>query len=153
MSTTEFHTPDLQEAFDLLDFNKTGVVDIKEALHSLKMLEYDEKYPEIYNFVEEFGDGKFNFDQFEKKAKILLTVGMKTMYDLFINKPGQKVITKEELGKICKDLRERFTDKDLDFIMQNVGDGRTINFGSFKTFSTPVLFLIYGTTWSNISSL
>ena len=94
MSTTEFHTPDLQEAFDLLDFNKTGVVDIKEALHSLKMLEYDEKYPEIYNFVEAFGDGKFNFDQFEKKAKILLTdvhddVGMRTMYDLFINDPGK----------------------------------------------------------------
>ena len=139
MSTTEFHTPDLQEAFDLLDFNKTGVVDIKEALHSLKMLEYDEKYPEIYNFVESFGDGKFNFDQFEKKAKILLTdvhddVGMRTMYDLFINNPKQEVITRDELGKICKDLGERFTDKDLDFIMQNVGDGRTINFGSFKTF-------------------
>jgi Ca2+-binding EF-hand superfamily protein len=139
MSTTEFHTPDLQEAFDLLDFNKTGVVDIKEALHSLKMLEYDEKYPEIYNFVESFGEGKFNFDQFAKKAQILLTdvhedVGVRTMYDLFINNPDKEVITRADLEKICKDLGERFTDKDLDFIMQNVGDGRTINFGSFKTF-------------------
>ena len=139
MSNTEFYLPDLQEAFDLLDFNKTGVVDIKEALHSLKMLEYDEKYPEIYNFVESFGDGKYKFDEFEKKAKILLTdvhddVGMRTMYDLFINNPGQEVITRAELEKICKDLGERFTDKDLDFIMQHVGDGRTINFGSFKNF-------------------
>ena len=139
MSNSEFHMPDLQEAFDLLDFNKTGVVDIKEALHSLKMLEYDEKYPEIYNFVESFGEGKFNFDQFAKKAQILLTdvhedVGVRTMYDLFINNPDKEVITRADLEKICKDLGERFTDKDLDFIMQNVGDGRTINFGSFKTF-------------------
>ena len=139
MSTTEFHMPDLQEAFDLLDFNKTGVVDIKEALHSLQMLEYDEKYPEIYNFIESFGEGKFNFDQFEKKAKILLTdvhddIGVRTMYDLFINNPGQEVITRSELEKICKDLGERFTDKDLDYIMKQVGDGKTINFGSFKTF-------------------
>ena len=139
MSSTEFHMPDLQEAFDLLDFNKTGVIDIKEALHSLKMLEYDEKYPEIYNFVESFGEGKFNFDQFAKKAQILLTdvhedVGVRTMYDLFINNPDKEVITRADLEKICKDLGERFTDKDLDFIMQSVGDGRTINFGSFKTF-------------------
>ena len=139
MSNSEFHMPDLQEAFDLLDFNKTGVVDIKEALHSLKMLEYDEKYPEIYNFVESFGEGKFNFDQFAKKAQILLTdvhedVGVRTMYDLFINNPDKEVITRAGLEKICKDLGERFTDKDLDFIMKNVGDGRTINFGSFKTF-------------------
>ena len=139
MSSTEFHMPDLQEAFDLLDFNKTGVVDIKEALHSLKMLEYDEKYPEIYNFIESFGEGKFNFDQFAKKAQILLTdvhedVGVRTMYDLFINNPDKEVITRADLEKICKDLGERFTDKDLDFLMQNVGDGKTINFGSFKTF-------------------
>ena len=139
MSTTEFHMPDLQEAFDLLDFNKTGVVDIKEALHSLHMLEYDERYPEIYNFIESFGEGKFNFEQFEKKAKILLTdvhddVGVRTMYDLFINNPGQEVITRSELEKICKDLGERFTDKDLDYLMKQVGDRKTINFGSFKVF-------------------
>ena len=124
--------PDLQEAFDLLDFNKTGVVDIKEALHSLKMLEYDEKYPEIYNFIKSFGEGKFNFDQFAQKAQILLTdvhedVGVRTMYDLFINNPDKEVITRADLEKICKDLGERFTDKDLDFLMQNVGDGKTIN--------------------------
>ena len=76
---------DLKEAFDLLDYKKEGIVDIAESLESLRTLEYDKKYPVIYNFVESIGEGKYTFDQFQEKVTILLRdvhddIGTGTVY-------------------------------------------------------------------------
>ncbi len=54
----EISNKDLKEAFDLLDFNKEGVVDIADAVQSLKTLEYDKNFPVLFKFMEEIGEGK-----------------------------------------------------------------------------------------------
>lgn len=135
----EISNKDLKEAFDLLDYNKEGVVDIKDAIQSLKTLEYDKNFPVLFKFMEEIGEGKLTYDEFEKKIGVLLSDvhddnGLKRMFELFINDKSKNVIDIEALKRICAELGETFTEKDTDFIMKEVGDGNAITFEKFMEF-------------------
>ena len=133
----EISNKDLKEAFDLLDFNKEGVVDIADAVQSLKTLEYDKNFPVLFKFMEEIGEGKLTYDEFEKKIGVLLSDvhddnGLRRMFELFINDKSKNVI--EALKRICSELGESFTEKDTEFIMKEVGDGNAITFEKFMEF-------------------
>lgn len=135
----EISNKDLKEAFDLLDFNKEGVVDIADAVQSLKTLEYDKNFPVLFKFMEEIGEGKLTYDEFEKKIGVLLSDvhddnGLRRMFELFINDKSKNVIDIEALKRICSELGESFTEKDTEFIMREVGDGNAITFEKFMEF-------------------
>lgn len=135
----EISNKDLKEAFDLLDFNKEGVVDIADAVQSLKTLEYDKNFPVLFKFMEEIGEGKLTYDEFEKKIGVLLSDvhddnGLRRMFELFINDKSKNVIDIEALKRICSELGESFTEKDTEFIMKEVGDGNAITFEKFMEF-------------------
>ena len=135
----DYTNRDLKEAFDLLDFRHEGTVDIAESLESLRTLEYDKRYPVIYNFIEAIGEGKFTYEEFERKLTIMLQdihddIGLRRMFDLFINNPNKDTIDFDSLKKICKELGETFTDKDAEFIMNEVGDGEKITYNKFQEF-------------------
>lgn len=136
---TDYSSPELKEAFDLFDFNHEGVVNVEETLESLKRLDYDKKYPTIYEVVESFGEGDLTYEDFAEKFTYALTdphgdVGVQRLFDLFINDPKKKSIDLDGLKKICKELGEILTDKDAEFIMNEVGDGESISFDEFKEF-------------------
>lgn len=133
----EISNKDLKEAFDLLDFNKEGVVDIADAVQSLKTLEYDKNFPVLFKFMEEIGEGKLTYDEFEKKIGVLLSDvhddnGLRRMFELFINDKSKNVIDIEALKRICSELGESFTEKDTEFITKEVGDA--ITFEKFMEF-------------------
>ena len=135
----EISNKDLKEAFDLLDFNKEGVVDIADAVQSLKTLEYDKNFPVLFKFMEEIGEGKLTYDEFEKKIGVLLSDvhddnGLRRMFELFINDKSKNVIDIKALKRICSELGESFTEKDTEFIMKEVGDGNAITFEKFMEF-------------------
>ena len=135
----EISNKDLKEAFDLLDFNKEGVVDIADAVQSLKTLEYDKNFPVLFKFMEEIGEGKLTYDEFEKKIGVLLSDvhddnGLRRMFEPFINDKSKNVIDIEALKRICSELGESFTEKDTEFIMKEVGDGNAITFEKFMEF-------------------
>lgn len=135
----EISNKDLKEAFDLLDFNKEGVVDIADAVQSLKTLEYDKNFPVLFKFMEEIGEGKLTYDEFEKKIGVLLSDvhddnGLRRMFELFINDKSKNVIDIEALKRICSELGESFTEKDTELIMREVGDGNAITFEKFMEF-------------------
>ena len=135
----EISNKDLKEAFDLLDFNKEGVVDIADAVQSLKTLEYDKNFPVLFKFMEEIGEGKLTYNEFEKKIGVLLSDvhddnGLRRMFELFINDKSKNVIDIEALKRICTELGESFTEKDTEFIMKEVGDGNAITFEKFMEF-------------------
>ena len=135
----EISNKDLKEAFDLLDFNKEGVVDIADAVQSLKTLEYDKNFPVLFKFMEEIGEGKLTYDEFEKKIGVLLSDvhddnGLRRMFELFINDKSKNVIDIEALKRICSELGESFTEKDTEFIMKEVGDGNAITLEKFMEF-------------------
>ena len=135
----EISNKDLKEAFDLLDFNKEGVVDIADAVQSLKTLEYDKNFPVLFKFMEEIGEGKLTYDEFEKKIGVLLSDvhddnGLRRMFELFINDKNKNVIDVEALKRICSELGESCTEKDTEFIMKEVGDGNAITFEKFMEF-------------------
>lgn len=135
----EISNKDLKEAFDLLDFNKEGVVDIADAVQSLKTLEYDKNFPVLFKFMEEIGEGKLTYDEFEKKIGVLLSDvhddnGLRRMFELFINDKSKNVIDIDALKRICSELGESFTEKDTEFIMREVGDGNAITFEKFMEF-------------------
>ena len=122
-----------------MDFNKEGVVDIADAVQSLKTLEYDKNFPVLFKFMEEIGEGKLTYDEFEKKIGVLLSDvhddnGLRRMFELFINDKSKNVIDIEALKRICSELGESFTEKDTEFIMKEVGDGNAITFEKFMEF-------------------
>ena len=145
----EISNKDLKEAFDLLDFNKEGVVDIADAVQSLKTLEYDKNFPVLFKFMEEIGEGKLTYDEFEKKIGVLLSDvhddnGLRRMFELFINDKSKNVIDIEALKRICSELGESFTEKDTEFIMKEVGDGNAITLKkNFNNISYERLFIQY----------
>lgn len=135
----EIESPELKEAFDLFDFRKEGKIDVEETIESLKRLEYETKNPAMFELVSSLGTGALTYKKFEEKITALLNTqkddeGMHRIFNLFINNKKQDTISFDSLKKICRDLGETFTDKDAEFIIDNVGDGSKITFEQFKAF-------------------
>lgn len=135
----DIQNPELKEAFDLFDFKKEGKIDIAETLEALKRLEYDIKNPAMFELVSSLGEGALTYNKFEEKITALLNTqkddeGMHRIFNLFINNKTLETINLDQLKKICRELGETFTDKDAEFIMNNVGDGTKITFDQFKAF-------------------
>ena len=135
----DYDSPELKEAFDLIDYNKEGTIDISEAIQTLKDSDYDKESPVIFGFLQSIGEGKYTFPQFEKKVNEILEeqsadAGLKQTFDLFVNDPHENQITLEALKRICKELGESFNNGDVEYIIKEVGDGNSINYEQFVKF-------------------
>ena len=135
----EYDSPELKEAFDLIDYNKEGTIDITEAIQTLKDNDFDKESPVIFGFLQTIGEGKYTYPQFEKKVNEILAeetadAGLKQTFDLFVNDPNGNAITLDALKRICKELGETFNNGDVEFVVNEVGDGNSINYEQFVKF-------------------
>jgi Ca2+-binding EF-hand superfamily protein len=135
----DYDSPELKEAFDLIDYNKEGTIDITEAIQTLKDNDFDKESPVIFGFLQTIGEGKYTYPQFEKKVNEILAeetadAGLKQTFDLFVNDPTGSAITLDALKRICKELGETFNNGDVEYIVNEVGDGNSINYEQFVKF-------------------
>ena len=135
----DYDSPELKEAFDLIDYNKEGTIDITEAIQTLKDNDFDKESPVIFGFLQTIGEGKYTYPQFEKKVNEILAeetadAGLKQTFDLFVNDPNGSVITLDALKRICKELGETFNNGDVEYVVNEVGDGNSINYEQFVKF-------------------
>lgn len=135
----EYDSPELKEAFDLIDYNKEGTIDITEAIQTLKDNDFDKESPVIFGFLQTIGEGKYTYPQFEKKVNEILAeetadAGLKQTFDLFVNDPNGNAITLDALKRICKELGETFNNGDVEYVINEVGDGNSINYEQFVKF-------------------
>ena len=111
---------EIKEIFDLFDTDGSGSIDAKELKVAMKSLGYDAKKEEIKKMIADAdrdGNGYIDYDEFlemmiprlasrDPKEEMLKAFKM-------IDADGSGIITFTELKKVCKELGENLTDKEI----------------------------------------
>ena len=139
MSQIEIDKPSARTAFDLLDYNKEGTLDLEEILNNMLKLGIDNSHPEMFDLVESLGKNKINYREFEDALNELMRqkeedTGLQRMYDLLIFNPKAQAIDKELLKKIGEETGNPLTDYEITYLLNKAGNGKTISLESFIDF-------------------
>ena len=138
-STYRINNQNLKNAFDLLDYNREGEVDIPAVLENLKKMGYEDSHPEIFDLISSLGEGKINYSDYLTSLSDIMNqkdedAGLQRMYDLLIYNPKIQTIDFETLKKIGQDTGHPLTDLEIKFALNEIGDGKTIPIEAFINF-------------------
>ena len=139
MSLIQIDKNSAKRAFDLLDYNNEGTIDIEEVLNNMIKLGYDKRHPEAFNLVESLGNNKINYNEFERKLNELMRQkrddsGLQRMYDLLIFNPKSQAIDRTLLIKIAEETGNQLNEYEIKYLLNKAGNGKTISLQSFIDF-------------------
>ena len=139
MSLIEIDVQSAKNAFDLLDYNKEGIVNIEEVLENMVKLGLDKTHPEVYDLVESLGTNKINYNDFEKNLNELMRqkeedTGLQRMYDLLLFDQKSQNIDRELLKKIAIETGNPLSEFEITYLLNRAGNGKTISLESFIDF-------------------
>ena len=139
MSLIEIDVQSAKNAFDLLDYNKEGIVNIQEVLENMVKLGLDKTHPEVYDLVESLGTNKINYNDFEKNLNELMRqkeedTGLQRMYDLLLFDQKSQNIDRELLKKIAIETGNPLSEFEITYLLNRAGNGKTISLESFIDF-------------------
>ena len=139
MSRIQIDKNSAKRAFDLLDYNNEGTIDIEEVLNNMIKLGYDKRHPEAFNLVESLGNNKINYNEFERKLNELMRQkrddsGLQRMYDLLIFNPKSQAIDRTLLIKIAEETGNQLNEYEIKYLLNKAGNGKTISLQSFIDF-------------------
>jgi len=135
---------EFKELFDLLDYDKKGLIDPKELLAVLKSGKWHEKNPMQFALIseidnEENADG-ITFQQFLNIFTIELVqdTSEEHIANLFrmIDITGTGTIKLTDLQKLVREVGETVSTEELREMLRKVGDGKEITFDEFHTIMT-----------------
>ncbi|XP_039343999.1 caltractin-like isoform X3 [Mauremys reevesii] len=117
---TEEQKQQLREAFDLLDTDGTGTVDVKDLKVSIRALGYEPKKEEMKKIISEVdkeGSGKINFDSFlyamtQKMSEPESREDILKAFKLFDDN-GTGKISFQNLKRVAGEIGENLTDEEL----------------------------------------
>ncbi|XP_074820458.1 uncharacterized protein LOC141994187 isoform X1 [Natator depressus] len=130
---TEEQKQQLREAFDLLDTDGTGTVDVKDLKVSIRALGYEPKKEELKKIISEVdkeGSGKINFDSFlyamtQKMSEPESREDILKAFKLFDDN-GTGKISFQNLKRVAGEIGENLTDEELQEMIDEAdvdGDG------------------------------
>ena len=98
----------LKNAFELLDYNQEGEIDIPSVLENLKKIGYEKSHPELFDLINSLGEGKINYSDFLTTLSDIMNEneedgGLQRMYDLLIYNPKIQFIDHETLKRISQE--------------------------------------------------
>ena len=139
MSQIEIDVQSAKNAFDLLDYNKEGIVNIEEVLGNMVKLGLDKTHPEVFDLVESLGNNKINYNDFEKNLNEIMRqkeedTGLQRMYDLLLFDQKSQNIDRELLKKIGIETGNPLTEFEITYLLNKAGNGKTITLESFIDF-------------------
>ena len=139
MNKIQIDTISAKNAFNLLDYNKEGTIDVEEVLDNMIKLGYDKKHPEAFDLVESLGNNKIKYNEFEKSLNELMgqkeeDAGLQRMYDLLIFNPKSQAIDRELLIKIAEETGNPLNEFEIKYLLNKAGNGKTISLQSFIDF-------------------
>ena len=129
----------LKDSFDLLDYNKEGELDIPQVLENMIKLGYDKTHPELFDLIESLGENKINYSDYVTIITEIMNqkeedAGLQRMYDLLIYNPKIQMIDHDTLKRISEETGNPLTEIEIQFALNEVGDGKTIPIESFIKF-------------------
>ncbi|XP_044887442.1 caltractin-like isoform X3 [Mauremys mutica] len=130
---TEEQKQQLREAFDLLDTDGTGTIDVKDLKVSIRALGYEPKKEEMKKIISEVdkeGSGKINFDSFlyamtQKMSEPESREDILKAFKLFDDN-GTGKISFQNLKRVAGEIGENLTDEELQEMIDEAdvdGDG------------------------------
>jgi len=140
MTTTyRLNNQNLKNAFDLLDYRQEGELDIPAIMENLKKMGYDKSHPELFDLINSLGNDKLNYSDYVTTLSDIMNqkdedAGLQRMYDLLIYNPKIQFIDYETLKKISQETGHSLTDMEIQFALNEIGDGKTIPIESFIKF-------------------
>ena len=138
-ATLKLNNKNLKNAFELLDYQQEGEIDIPTILENMVKLGYDQVHPELFDLFESLGEEKINYSDYVTTIGEIMNqkeedAGLQRMYDLLIYNPKVQTIDHETLKRISQETGHPLTDMEIEFALKEVGDGKTIPIESFIKF-------------------
>ena len=135
-ATLKLNNKNLKNAFELLDYQQEGEIDIPTILENMVKLGYDQVHPELFDLFESVGEEKINYSDYVTTIGEIMNqkeedAGLQRMYDLLIYNPKVQTIDHETLKRISQETGHPLTDMEIEFALKEVGDGKTIPIESF----------------------
>ncbi len=140
MSTNlKLNNKNLKNAFELLDYQQEGEIDIPTILENMVKLGYDQVHPELFDLFESLGEEKINYSDYITTIAEIMNqkeedAGLQRMYDLLLFNPQLQAIDFQTLKKISEEMGNPLTDMEVQFALDEAGDGKTIPIESFIKF-------------------
>ena len=138
-STLKLNNKNLKNAFELLDYQQEGEIDIPTILENMVKLGYDQVHPELFDLFESLGEEKISYSDYVTTIGEIMNqkeedAGLQRMYDLLLYNPKLQSIDYETLKKISQETGNNLTDMEVQFALNEAGDGKTIPIESFIKF-------------------
>ena len=131
--------PNLKNSFDLLDYRQEGEIDIPSILENMVKLGFDQTHPELFDLFESLGEEKISYSDYVTTIAEIMNqseedAGLQRMYDLLLYNPQLQSLDYQALKKISQDTGNTLTDMEIEFALNEAGDGKTIPIESFIRF-------------------
>ena len=131
--------PHLKNSFDLLDYRQEGEIDIPSILENMVKLGFDQTHPELFDLFESLGEDKISYSDYVTTIGEIMNqseedAGLQRMYDLLLYNPQLQALDYQALKKISQETGNTLTDMEIEFALNEAGDGKTIPIESFIKF-------------------
>ena len=131
--------PNLKNSFDLLDYRQEGEIDIPSILENMVKLGFDQTHPELFDLFESLGEEKISYSDYVTTIGEIMNqseedAGLQRMYDLLLYNPQLQALDYQALKKISQETGNTLTDMEIEFALNEAGDGKTIPIESFIKF-------------------
>ena len=138
-SKLTINNSNLKHSFELLDYRNEGELDIPTILENMTKLGFDRIHPELFDLIESLGEDKINYSDYVTTIGEIMNqkeedAGLQRMYDLLIFNPQLQAIDFQTLKKISEEMGNPLTDMEVQFALDEAGDGKTIPIESFIKF-------------------
>ena len=129
----------LKNSFDLLDYRQEGEIDVPSILENMVKLGFDQTHPELFDLFESLGEEKISYSDYVTTIAEIMNqseedAGLQRMYDLLLYNPQLQSLDYQALKKISQDTGNTLTDMEIEFALNEAGDGKTIPIESFIRF-------------------
>jgi|GEM_PF-3399083 len=132
---------ELKKAFDILDTNGRGKLDMAEIKKAMDDMRFYQTDPDLYSILKDLSDTekcswpKFASYAHKKMTDRKTTEGLETIFSLFIDNPDKETINFETFKKICNELDAGLSEKELkDILESSTNNGKEITFEEFEEY-------------------
>ena len=135
---------ELKKAFDIMDVEGKGKLNIKEIIKNLDELQINKTDPIIYSIFKDLSDrDKCSWPKFAAIANGRMSdreskEGLSTIFNMFIDDPNKGTINFDTFKKLCNEIDSGLSEKQLSEIFKAAtNNGKELTFKEFHEFMLP----------------
>ena len=135
---------ELKQAFDIMDVEGKGKLNVKEIIKNLDDLQINKTDPVIYSIFKDLSDkDRCSWPKFAAIANGRMSdreskEGLSTIFNMFIDDPNKGTINFDTFKKLCNEIDSGLSEKQLSEIFKaSTNNGNELTFKEFQEFMLP----------------